>query len=342
MDFLKTKSGSHFLFKEATFEDISPKGGFGDWLSIGRKTPPDLLATLYYGYCAAMMQEMATAIGKKEVASRFAAEFILIKRELKNYYTDSSGKFLVDAAAYGDGAGYIDGKVGFDGHTQTAYANAIYMNMLDPDLRVKAGKWLHELLLQNEGSLTTGFLGFKPLLPALSATGNAAMAYNLLLDTSYPSLGYEIVNGATSIWERWDSFTKEEGFKHNAAMNSFSHYAFGAVNEWMFSNMAGIQIKSAGYKTFSIKPEIAREKINYVKATYHSISGIITSSWKKSGDNIQLEITVPVNTSAEIYVPVRDDKVMPKSKQQVGSGAYEQGYRIYKVGSGTYHFESEL
>lgn len=342
MDFLKNKSRSQYVFKEAAFEDIKPKGGFGDWLSIGRKTSPDLLATLYYGYCAAMMEEMAFAIGKKQEAARFAAEFTDIKKAFKNHYTDPSGKFIVNARAYGDGTGYVDGSAGFEGHTQTAYANALYMNMLDLDMREKAGRWLHQLVMQNGESLTTGFLGFKPLLPALSASGNSATAYHLLSDTSYPSLGYEVVNGATSIWERWDSYTKEKGFKHNAAMNSFSHYAFGAVTEWMFSNMAGIRATTPGYRTFIIKPEIAREKINYVKATYHSVNGIISSSWKRSGDKLRVEIVIPVNTSAEVYIPVRDNSIIPRSKELMRKGSFEQGYRVYKVGSGSYSFESEL
>lgn len=105
------------------------------------------------------------------------------------------------------------------------------------------------------------FLGFKPLLPALSKVGASDQAYKLILSTEYPSLGYEIVNGATSIWERWDSYIKGKGFVHNAAMNSFSHYAFGSVNEWMFENILGIKSLENGYRKIVVRPEIGQNGI---------------------------------------------------------------------------------
>lgn len=324
MDFLKKRTKETYVFKEGSFVDIAPRGGYGDWLSIGLKTPPELLATLYYGYCTSMMEELATAIGKKEAAVRFSNEHAAIMRAFKNHYIDPAGKFITDPTAYGNGDGYVDGNMGFSGHTQTAYANAIYLNMLDSALRVKAGDWLMALLRKNGNSITTGFLGFKPLLPALSATGNADMAYRLLLSTEYPSLGYEVKNGATSIWERWDSYTHEEGFKENAGMNSFSHYAFGAVNEWMFGNMAGIKTADAGFRHIIIKPEIAHEGVNYVQASYHSINGLISSSWRREGKVLHMEVTVPVNTHATVYVPAR------------------QRAEVHHVGSGVYKFTTTL
>ncbi|MCW3725692.1 hypothetical protein UE97_041215, partial [Burkholderia cenocepacia] len=129
--------------------------------------------------------------------------------------------------------GYVEGQNGFAGHTETAYANALYSGILNEEDQILAGKFLRELVEANDNKLTTGFLGFKPLLPALTSSGSSDKGYQLLQSTEYPSLGYEVVNGATSIWERWDSFTKDIGFIHDAAMNSFSHYAFGSVNEWM-------------------------------------------------------------------------------------------------------------
>ena len=112
-----------------------------------------------------------------------------------------------------------------------------------------AGNYIKELIAGNDGKLSTGFLGVKPLLPALSATGHTDEAYKLLLSEEYPSWGFEVVNGANTIWERWNSYIKGEGFTNNAGMNSFNHYAFGSVNEWMFGNMAGIKVGQAGYRT---------------------------------------------------------------------------------------------
>ncbi len=347
MDFLRNKAGHARLFREGSFEEIAPKGGFGDWLSVGKKTPPDLLATLYYGYCARLMAEMAEGLGEPELTSRYTAECQAIQQAFVQYYTDESGRFITDTAAYGNGSGYVDGHLGFDGHTQTAYANAIYMQLLEEGHRQQAGQWLRSLVEGNGHKLTTGFLGFRPLLPALSATGSADVAYRLLLSTEYPSLGFEVVNGATSIWERWDSYTKDKGFVHNASMNSFSHYAFGAVNEWMFGHMAGIRTDGVGYRTFIIRPEIPEEGINEVNARYRSINGWIRSSWQKTGSGIRQSVEVPVNTRAKVYIPAnRLEEVSvngkPLKDTRLAEGAtLSAGYVVVSVGSGKYRFISK-
>src|SRR5690606_34863614 len=208
-----------------------------------------------------------------------------------------------------------------------------------------AGQYLSALVRENNNQLSTGFLGFKPLLPALSATGNSDMAYTLIQDTAYPSLGFEVVNGATTIWERWNSFTKDKGFENNAGMNSFNHYAFGAVCEWMFQNMAGIQPVDAGFKTFVIKPEIADGGIRYVNADYHSGYGKISVSWKENDASLQLQVIVPVNTRASVYLPATNaSTVLCNGKPLYGNtdilltGKSEQRQAIVEVGSGTYQF----
>ena len=146
LDFMARKTNGNVIYTEASFEDISPKGGFGDWLSVGKKTPPDMLATLYYGYVTAMMAEMATAIGKPDEAAAYEASFAKIRQAFLAHYADETGKFKTNAAAYGDGEGYVDGQMGFDGNTQTAYANAIYMHMLQAGQAEKAGNRLVDLI----------------------------------------------------------------------------------------------------------------------------------------------------------------------------------------------------
>ncbi len=344
MKFLEVKSKGRYVFPEASFEDISPKGGFGDWLSVGKKTPPDMIATMYYAYCALMMGEMATAIHQEKEAAIFTGIFVKIKKAFLKHYSDTDGKLTTDAAAYGTGEGYIDGNMGFDGHTQTAYANAIYIAMLDSSLNQKAGNWLVELIRTNGGKLSTGFLGVKPLLPALSATGHSDAAYKLLLSTEYPSWGFEVVNGANTIWERWNSYIKGKGFENNAEMNSFNHYAFGSVNEWLFGNMAGLKVGEAGYRTVIIRPEIATEKINYVKATMHSINGEFISSWKKQGNKLLMSVTIPANTKAEIHIPasgsqyVWEGKTLIAGSKDVKIKQYKDGHLIVAAGSGEYLF----
>ncbi|MFT3704073.1 MAG: family 78 glycoside hydrolase catalytic domain [Agriterribacter sp.] len=344
MQFLEKKSKGNYYFEEASFEEINPKGGFGDWLSVGKKTPPDMLATMYYHYCALMMTEMAKAIDDNSEVTHYTDIAEKIRAGFAKHYIGNDGKFTTNAAAYGNGDGYVDGSLGFSGHTQTAYANAIYMNMLSADNLAKAGKYLKELVQENHNQLATGFLGFKPLLPALSATGNSELAYMLARDTAYPSLGFEVVNGSTTIWERWNSYIKGKGFENNAGMNSFNHYAFGAMCEWMFQNMAGIQPgEAAGFKKFIIHPEIDAAGIHVVNASYHSIHGEIKSSWKKVSHGLIQQVTIPVNTSASVYIPSDIKYISLNGKLLSTAGGIRitesaNGYTVVEVGSGVYTF----
>jgi alpha-L-rhamnosidase len=342
--FMEEKSGGSMVYKEGSFEDIRPKGGFGDWLSVGKKTPPDLLASIYLAYCATLMQEMALAIGETGDAEYFKKLAADIRQAFHEHYTDGKGRFITNAAVYGDGIGYVDGHMGFDGHTQTAYANAIFKDMLDPNNREIAGRHLADLIGAHDNKLSTGFLGVRPLLPALSATGRCDLAYMLLLNEDYPSWLFEVVNGATTIWERWDSYTKEFGFK-SASMNSFNHYAFGSVNEWMFGNMAGIKTDVPGYRRFFIQPEIAEEGINFVRATYRSINGEIVSSWeKRPGKDIGFQIVVPVNTTALVALPAKSLDAVTENGKAIDKSStikvldYADGRISMELGSGSYRF----
>ncbi len=352
MDFLEKRSKGEDFFTEATFEDLSPKGGFGDWLSFGKKTPPDMLASFYFAYCADLMAEMAIAISKPDDQKRFQEMGQNVRKALLDHYQASSGRFKSDTLPYGDGAGYVDGKLGFMAHTQTAYANAIYMDIVPPKAMPQMGKYLAELLRQNSGKLATGFLGTKPLLPALSATGHSDLSYDLFLSTEFPSWGFEVANGSTTIWERWDSYTKEDGFRYNAAMNSFNHYSFGAVCEWMFGNAAGIQAVDPGFRHLRIRPEIdpksGPDRISRLNASYHSINGLIESAWNKGDDGLVMNVTVPVNTTADIFVPARSATDVLVDGKKVTSSAEmkvrdsQSGLVILSVGSGSYEIKSKM
>ncbi len=345
MSFLEMRAKGKNFFPEGSFADISPKGGFGDWLSIGKKTSPDMLATMYYGYCASLMAEMAQAAGKRKEAEDYSSLFNKIKKAFLEHYIASDGKLKCNEAAYGNGEGYVDGSRGFTGHTQTAYANAIYMHMLPDSLIPVAGKYLNQLIEENNGYLTTGFLGVKPLLPALSKTGYTETAYQLLLNEKYPSWGYEINNGATTIWERWDSYTKGKGFQ-DAGMNSFNHYSLGSVCEWMFQYMAGIKSEGAAYKHIIIKPDIPKDKIKYVSASLNTMNGKIESSWKLEGKKLIMNVIIPVNTTAEIYIPAAERSSIKlngdeiKKSPNIKIDKFEKGLQLIVAGSGSYNFES--
>jgi alpha-L-rhamnosidase len=164
--------------------------------------------------------------------------------------------------------------------------------------------------------MTTGFLGTKPLLPVLSETGHIDLAVSMLQSRKYPSWGYEVKNGATTIWERWNSYTEEHGFggadgKMNAAMNSFSHYAFGAVTEWMMTTLAGIAPAAPGYSKIRLHPHFPSanaaketETISWVKASHDCPHGEISVHWLRQDDGSLLyQAIIPPNTTAELVLP---------------------------------------
>jgi len=309
-----------------------------------------MLASFYFAYCADLMAEIAGAIGQLDDQKRFQEMGQKVRKALLDHYQTTNGRFKTDTLPYGDGKGYVDGQLGFMAHTQTAYANAIYMDIVPPTAMPQMGDYLAELIRQNGSKLATSFLGTKPLLPALSATGHSDLAYDLFLSTEFPSWGFEVANGSTTIWERWDSCTKEDGFRYNAAMNSFNHYAFGAVCEWMFGNAADIQAIDPGFQRFRIKPEIdpkaGPDRLGRVNASYRSIGGLIESSWKKTNDGLVMNVTVPVNTTAEIFVPASSVGQVTVNGQKAASspdikvGNIVNGHVILGVGSGSYEIKS--
>ncbi|MGN0002587.1 MAG: family 78 glycoside hydrolase catalytic domain [Sphingobacterium composti] len=343
MTFLESRA-TNGIFTEGSFEDISPKGGFADWLSVGKKTSPDLLASIYYFYCAKLMSEMSEAIGNHKLKEKYTNSAQKIKAAFKQHYINTDSRLITNEKRYGSGSGYVDGHLGFTGHTQTGYANAIYSEILEESDLLVAGKYLQSLVVENNNRLSTGFLGFKPLLPALSKTNNSDKAYELILSTEYPSLGYEVINGATTIWERWDSYIKGEGFRHNAAMNSFSHYAFGAVNEWMFENMLGIKNMGTGYKKIAIKPEVPSKGINSAEGYYRAIVGTISSSWTKNANTITQKIKIPVNVIANCYIKQGVKNLMINGRP-INESNFElkktedKGYLCIELGSGTYSIQ---
>jgi len=189
------------------------------------------------------------------------------------------------------------------------------MDLVPENLRAAAGAQLAKKIRDNDTRMSTGFLGTRPLLPVLSATGQSDLAVRLLQSRKYPSWGYEIAQGATTIWERWNSYTKDKGFggAQNAEMNSFAHYSFGAVCEWMFSQLAGIQTDGTGYRRIVIRPTVPspdsnpdQKPIDWVRARYDSIHGRIASAWKVEGGRLSLDVKIPANTTATVYLPARD------------------------------------
>ena len=319
------------------FLGINHGNDWGDWLSFGTKTPLDYVDTAYFAYSTKLIADMAAAIGKQTEATEYRELLGKIKTAFNAKYVKADGSLAVD--------------------TQTAYALALYMDLLPADVRAKSGKILANKLRSGEtadnSGMTTGFIGTRPLLPVLSSVGEHDLAVKHFQSHKFPSWGYEVEQGATTIWERWNSYTKDKGFggEQNASMNSFAHYSFGAVCEWMFFELAGIDSEGPGYRKIIIRPSPPtpgsnpeRAPISWVKAHYDSIQGRIVSNWRLKEGRFELETTIPPNTTATVYLPTSDSESVTESGKALArvEGAkllrVEGNRTLLAVESGTYHF----
>ena len=285
-----------------------------------------MIATAYFAYSTRLVAKTAAVLGKNEDSKQYEALFQQIKAAFNKSYVSEDGRIK--------------------GDTQTCYAMGIYFDLLDADKCKLAAKHLVEAVKRKNWHLSTGFVGLSYLLPSLSQTGNLDVAYRLLNNETYPSWGYSIKNGATTIWERWDGWTEDKGFQ-DPGMNSFNHYAFGSVGRWMFGVVAGIDIESPGYKRIIIHPQPGGG-FSYAKASYESIHGMIESFWKKEGDVFTLNVTVPPNTKATVYVPAKSSGSVTESGLPAGTCEGVRFLRmeadrvVYEVGSGKYEFVSGI
>ncbi len=197
-----------------------------------------------------------------------------------------------------------------------------------------------------DNHLATGFIGTPRLLPALTKAGRNDVAYQLLMNTTYPSWLFQVTLGATTMWERWDGWTPDKGFQ-DPGMNSFNHYAFGAVGEWIYRTVGGIQNAAPGFSKIIIAPTPGGG-LTWANVAYDSIRGRIASEWKIDGNTFTLHVAVPPNTTAMVHVPAASVEAVkeggqPASKADgVKSAAYDDGAAVFEVGSGDYVFESQM
>jgi alpha-L-rhamnosidase len=294
---------------------------FGDWLSVGNvKTPIPFIDLAYYAYDARLMGEMATAIGNKNDAKKYTALAAKVSTAFQKAYLQA------------------DGKLGI--HNQTAYAMALFFDLIPADKRAAASAHLVGLVKENGNKMTTGFLGTRPLLPALSASGHHDLAGVLMQQHEYPSWGYEVDNGANTIWERWNSYIKGSGV-HEPSMNSFSHYAFGAVCEWMFADLAGIDRAAPGFDRVKIAPR-PTGTITQAAASMETRHGKLACSWKLEGGKFLAEITVPPNTTADVNLPVTGAISEDNAPAAGRPGIHEIKGNQLTLGSGTYRFSADF
>jgi alpha-L-rhamnosidase len=299
--------------------DLIRKNGlnnnYGDWVAIGSETSKELLATAFFAHDADLLARTARVLGRTDDASAYQALFVNIRRAFITTYLDDDGRVL--------------------GDTQTGYVLALRFGLVPDELREKTVSHLVRAIEEKGGHLSTGFLGVRDLLPALGGGGRFEIAYQLLLNETFPSWGYEIRNGATTIWERWDGWTEEKGFQ-DPGMNSFNHYSFGSVGEWMYENVAGIDFDESAKdgERIVIRPRPGGG-LTHARASYDSIRGRIESDWKLEGGRFQLAVTIPVNTEALVYVPGEVEDLDGAAVLRE-----EQGLTVLSVGSGRYRFSS--
>ena len=313
---------------------------WGDWLNVNEPTPIEFVDAAYFKHDADLMARMARAIGRQQEADDYSALSVSVAAQFAKDYQNPDGTLKVN--------------------TQTAHVLALTFGLLPEAGGKGISEKLVERIAKNDFRMATGFLGTKPLLPALSTSGQNDLACRLFQSRRFPSWGYEVVNGATSVWERWDSYTKEHGFNgsdgtQNAAMNSFSHYSFGAVMEWGFRTLAGIDTDGPGFKQIIIRPRPPtpgsnpeQKPIDWVKAHYDSINGRIVSNWRRTDSHFELETTIPPNTTATVHLPAHSAEGVseggePLAKAKGVKLVRLEGARVVlAVESGSYRFTSTL
>ncbi|MCK5572189.1 MAG: alpha-L-rhamnosidase, partial [Bacteroidetes bacterium] len=295
---------------------------FGDWLHIEAATPNEVIYMAYFARSTYLLAKAAEALGKSEDVDLYNDLYGKIRASFNRAYVKDEGTVR--------------------GGTQTAYSLALSFGLLDDDMARLAGKKLIANIEYRKWHLSTGFVGTLELMRALAKLGRYDVAYRLLMNESFPSWGFTIRNGATSIWERWDGWTPDRGFQ-STEMNSFAHYAFGAVYEWMVENIGGIRSDGAGYRNIIIAPEPG-PTLTSARVSYHSVNGLIRSEWKKEDGKFFLATDIPANTSATIHLPVAEgtakESGLPVTKQEDTRylGRSEEGKEMVQVGGGHYEF----
>lgn len=289
MDFLKAKGTPGLL------DNVGP---LGDWLATDMSTDNPLLWNSVYYFDAFIMREMAAAIGKRAEAEKYAALAKEIKGNWNRAFVDpETGKTRALSGEIND--------------TQASYSVPLAYGVFD-DMQ-RAADRLAEKSAEAGYTVTTGFVGTAPLCPALCDGGHADAAYRILTGTAYPSWLYSVTEGATTIWERWNSVTKENGFGGNNAMNSFNHYSLGAVGAWMYAYCLGISRGDGSWQRFRLKPYA--DYFDSAEGWFESVYGVIRAAWSRKDGKTTYRVTVPANTEAEIIIPGRHEVI--------GSGEYE-------------------
>jgi len=298
---------------------------FGDWLHIDDPTPNEIIYMAYFAHCSRLLSQMAEVLDRPEDARIYRELMEKICRAFQKAYVKPDGRI--------------------EGDSQTAYVLAIVYDLLTPLQTERAAAHLVRRIQERNGHLSTGFVGTKDLMLALAQIGRNDIAYQLLHNETFPSWGFSIRQGATSIWERWNGWTPEEGFA-DPGMNSFAHYSFGADGQWLFEQVGGIQPLEPGFGIIRIAPQPGG-KLTWAKTTYESVRGRIVSNWSVEGERFVLDVQIPANTTAEVSLPARKAEQVRESGRSLNQDecirilGLQDGRLTLSVPSGRYQFTVE-
>jgi alpha-L-rhamnosidase len=310
---------------------------FGDWLFYkpeddldGRSAVTDkyLIAQCFYANSTQLVINAAKILGRDDDVAAYTSLLKKIKGAFVKEYVTPNGMLV--------------------SNTQTAYVLALNFDMLPEEQRAAAAARLADNVKSYDNHLTTGFLGTPYLCHVLTRFGYDDIAYSLLLQDSYPSWLYPVKMGATTIWERWDGIKTDSTFE-TPSMNSFNHYSYGAIGDWMYRDVTGIDTysDSSGYKHIEIKPHVGGG-LTFANADLKTYYGSVSSHWKIDSGKFQMDIEIPANTRATVYIPassiesVTESNIALSSVKNVVVSGSDKSYVIIRIGSGKYHFVSSI
>jgi alpha-L-rhamnosidase len=306
---------------------------FGDWLfyrpdddNDGRSAVTDkyLIAQCFYAHSIQLLINAAKVLGNQGDTAKYSRLLQNVKDAFLQEYVTANGRLVSG--------------------TQTAYALALQFDMLPESMRSQAAARLAQNVKDYDYHITTGFLGSSYISPVLSRFGYSELAFKLLMQDSYPSWLYPVKMGATTIWERWDGI-KPDGSFETPGMNSYNHYAYGAIGDWLYRVVAGIDTyeDGPGYKHIRIFPH-SDTSLNMAGADLKTYYGTVSSHWKTENGGVSLEVIVPVNCYATVYLPSAAAENISENGKAISADAdirvegKEEGRTLVRIGSGTYHF----
>jgi alpha-L-rhamnosidase len=332
-------------------------GALGDWLgpqNFQLGTP--FLTTAYHIYNLWIMKQLAELLGREEDAARYSELYLARKSYFNETYVNENGKTMALVGGPWDFFSPPGSTAQFRvADTQTSYAVGLALGAFSDETKslmaqnlaesVKRRNLDDEGVLRPEYSLMTGFIGTAWISKALSDNGYSDMAYRLLQNDQYPSWLYAVDQGATTIWERLNGYTVENGFGGNNRMNSFNHYSFGAIGQWIMAHSLGIQRGEPGFQKFILQPEPdPTGEMTWAEGWYNSMYGRIYSKWDQQDNQLVYETTVPANTTATLFLPtnspndVEENGVPAGESEGVSFVGYENGKAAYSLQSGHYRF----